>query len=65
MAMVKALNSHIDSSLVFIINNTGVVILAAIAGISFFKERLGILKLLGILLALLSIFLLTMQANGS
>ena len=64
-AMVKALNSHIDSSLVFIINNTGVVILAAIAGISFFKERLGILKLLGILLALLSIFLLTMQANGS
>lgn len=63
-AMVNALNSNIDSSLVFLLNNTGVVSLATITGYWFFKEKLSFLNLLGILLALSSIILMSLHSHG-
>lgn len=59
--MVMALRSHIDSSMVFVINNTGVVVFSTIIGIAVFKERLSVINLIGIFLAIVSIVMLSLQ----
>lgn len=61
-AMVMALGSEIDSSLVFLMNNTGVVVLASLTGVIAFKEKLNKVNIAGITLAVISIILLSIQA---
>lgn len=54
----QALPQH--PALVFACMNLGVVVLGAVVGTGFFRERLSLLNLLGLLLALLAIGLLTL-----
>lgn len=61
-AMVNALKSPIDSSLVFFFNNTGVVLASTLLGILVFREKLSRLNLAGILLALLALFLMSLPS---
>lgn len=57
--IMKALNhSHIDSSLVFGVNNLAIVSCSLILGYFIFKEKLSRLNWVGILLSVLSIILL-------
>ncbi len=48
-----------NGSTVFPVNNVGVLLLSVIFGVLFFKEKLNANKLLGICLAILSIYLIT------
>jgi len=64
-AMVSALNSSIESSVVFLLNNTGVVVLASLIGFFIYHEKTTRLNLLGIILALGSIVLLTYSTYGN
>jgi drug/metabolite transporter (DMT)-like permease len=57
--ILKALNnSNLNSSLVFALNNMLVVALTAIIGMALFKEKLNKINLMGILLALISLYFL-------
>ena len=59
--LVKALRSGIlESSGIFTVNNVAVVLLSTLVGIFLFKERLLPKNWIGILLAILSIFLITL-----
>lgn len=58
--LIQALRSeNMDSSTVFIINNVGVLLVSTFAGILFFKEKLVLKNWIGILLAIISILLVT------
>lgn len=59
--MVMALRSELPSSLVFILNNTGVVLASTLIGTGFFREKLSRMNWMGLVLALLSIVLLSLQ----
>ncbi len=56
--LIKTLEQF-DSSVIFPVNNIGIVVMSALGAKLFFKETLSTLNLLGIALALLSILLLT------
>jgi drug/metabolite transporter (DMT)-like permease len=62
-AMVKALGSSVDSSMVFLINNTGILVLASLTGVFLFKERLSRINTIGIILAVGAIVLLSFQTG--
>lgn len=53
-----ALNSDIDSSIVFGINNVAIVVLSATIGILFFKEKLSTLNLVGAFASIISLIFL-------
>jgi drug/metabolite transporter (DMT)-like permease len=55
----SAIGFSIDSSIVFGINNTGIVILSVLTGLIIFREKPGKINWIGILLALLAIFIFT------
>ncbi|MBW1297724.1 EamA family transporter [Aquimarina litoralis] len=58
--LIQALrNENMDSSTVFIINNVAILLLSTLAGILFFKEKLIPKNWLGIILAIISILLVT------
>lgn len=57
---IMALNhAGLDSSIVFGINNIGIVSLSVLTGLIIFREKLTTLNWIGILLSVISIFLLT------
>jgi len=56
---IKALNSgFLNSSLIFTVNNLGILILAVLTGILFFRERLNWLNCVGFLLSLVSLYII-------
>jgi drug/metabolite transporter (DMT)-like permease len=58
--LIKALNhSGLDSSVVFGINNIGIVVLSVLMALLFFKEKLNIFNRIGISLSLVAIWILT------
>ncbi|NCT18495.1 MAG: hypothetical protein COZ75_01325 [Flavobacteriaceae bacterium CG_4_8_14_3_um_filter_34_10] len=58
VTLMKALATEgLESSSVFTINNVGVVMLSTLLGLFFFKERLLTKNWIGVLLAIISIFL--------
>jgi len=57
--LINALNKNIyDSSIIFGINNIGIVALSVLAGLLFFRERLTIINWSGICLAFIAIIML-------
>jgi uncharacterized membrane protein len=59
---VKALRSDLlDSSGIFTVNNVAIVMISTLFGIILFKEKLSTKNWLGILLAIISIFLVTLS----
>jgi len=57
--IINALNkSNLESSLVFALNNMSIVALSAIIGAFFFKEKLNKFNIAGIILAILSLYIL-------
>lgn len=62
--LVQALRSDIlESSGIFTVNNVAIVMLSTLVGISLFKERISIKNWFGILLAIVSIVLITSTGN--
>ena len=60
--LIMALGSEtLDSSTVFTINNVAIVTLTTLMGIILFKERLNVKNIVGIFIAVLSIFLVAMS----
>ena len=58
--LIQALrNKNLDSSTVFIINNVAILLVSTIIGILFFKEKLILKNWIGIILAIISIVLVT------
>jgi drug/metabolite transporter (DMT)-like permease len=58
--LIASLNhSEFDSSIVFSIINIGIVAISVLIGIGVFREKLNKINLLGILLAIIAIFILT------
>ncbi|AXT50131.1 EamA/RhaT family transporter [Aquimarina sp. BL5] len=58
--LIQALrNENLDSSTVFIINNVAILLVSTFVGILFFKERLILKNWIGIILAIISILLVT------
>jgi len=58
--LLRALQTKgLDSSTVFTINNVAIVLFSTILGISFYKEKLSKKNLIGIILAVISIFMIT------
>jgi drug/metabolite transporter (DMT)-like permease len=57
--LVLALQQGWDGSVVFPVNNVGVLVLAAIFGLLIFREKMTLLKLSGFVLAVISIILIT------
>ncbi|WP_271856327.1 DMT family transporter [Patiriisocius marinus] len=61
--LVKALQSDLmDSSGIFTVNNVAIVLLSTIVGILLFNEKLLLKNWLGIFLAIISIFLVTVSS---
>lgn len=56
---MEALSSSIDSTVVFGINNIGIVLLCVLTGIFMFKEPVSLLNKFGIFLSLTAIFVLS------
>ena len=57
--LIRALNSKIfDSSVIFGINNIGIIALSAVIGFAFFKERLSRLNRVGLFICVLAIGIL-------
>lgn len=54
--------SLIDTAVFYSVNNGGVIVLATIFSIIFFKEKIRINKIVGIIISVISIFLLTYSA---
>jgi len=62
--LVKALRSDLwESSGIFTVNNVGVVMTSTLVGILFFSEKLGVKNWLGIVFAIVSIFLIALTGN--
>lgn len=62
--LVKALRSNLlDSSGIFSLNNVAVVMISTLIGIFIFKEKITFKNWIGILLAILSIILITLSGN--
>lgn len=62
--LVKALRSDLfDSSGIFTVNNVAVVMVSTLIGISIFKEKITVKNWIGILLAILSIILITFSSH--
>jgi len=62
--LLKALQSkHLDSSTVFTMNNVAIVLFSTLLGVLFFKEKLSKMNLFGIILAIISIFLITFSVD--
>jgi drug/metabolite transporter (DMT)-like permease len=60
--LVKALRSGLfDSSGIFTVNNVAIVMLSTVVGIVLFKERLLLKNWIGIMLAIVSIFLIALE----
>jgi drug/metabolite transporter (DMT)-like permease len=57
--LILALNQGWGGSVVFPVNNVGILTVAAIFGIIFFKENISNTKWVGFLLAMISIFIIT------
>lgn len=58
--LIKALSSNVfDSSILFGINNMGIVVLSVLIAMIFFKEKLSKLNILGIALSIITIILLS------
>lgn len=63
--MIRALNSNIfDSSVIFGINNIGIVSLSALIGLVGFRERLSRLNWVGLFVCLAAIVLLSVMRTG-
>ncbi len=59
--LIQALRSeNLDSSTVFTINNVGILLVSTMVGIIFFKEYLTLKNWIGVLLAIVSIFLVSL-----
>ena len=58
--LLKALANGMESSTVFTINNVAIVLFSTIIGLVFFKEKLSKKNILGIILAIISIFMITL-----
>lgn len=59
--LLRALSFEgLESSSIFALNNVGIVAFSAILGAWFFKEKLTRLNILGVILAIISIFLITL-----
>ncbi len=62
--IIKALDSAVfESTVLFPVNNMGVVLVSAIAAYWLFKEKLSIVNIVGILFALLAIALIAISPN--
>jgi drug/metabolite transporter (DMT)-like permease len=59
--LLKVLSNGMDGSVVFPINNVGILLTTAVLGLFFFNEKFNIQKLIGFSMAILSILLV---ANG-
>lgn len=58
--LIKMLDSELfESSIIFTINNVAIVTLSSLVGILFFKEKLSVRNGIGVILALLSLLLIT------
>ena len=58
--LLKALQTNgLESSTVFTINNVSIVLFSTLLGLMFFKEKLSKMNIFGILLAVVSIFMIT------
>ena len=58
--LLKALQANgLESSTVFTINNVSIVLFSTLLGLMFFKEKLSKMNIFGILLAVVSIFMIT------
>jgi drug/metabolite transporter (DMT)-like permease len=58
--LLRALQTKgLDSSTVFTINNVAIVLFSTILGIAFYKEKLSKMNIIGIVLAIISIFMIT------
>ena len=63
--LIQALRfEQMDSSTTFTVNNVGILITSTLAGMLFFKEKLLLKNWIGVILAIISIFLVTI-AMGS
>jgi drug/metabolite transporter (DMT)-like permease len=59
--MIKALNSNVlDSSVIFALNNIGIIAISILMGLVFFKEKVTKLNWVGIILSFLAIVILTL-----
>ena len=59
--LLRALQTKgLDSSTVFTINNVAIVLFSTILGLLFFKEKLSKMNVFGILIAVISIFMITL-----
>ena len=59
--LILALNSKfLDSSVIFAINNTAIIIIAALVGRFFFKEKLILLNWVGVFISMIAIIALSM-----
>jgi len=57
---IKALTSNVfDTSIIFGVNNVSILLLTGLAGIIAYKERVTLLNKTGLLLAIISIVILT------
>ncbi|MDH7448252.1 EamA family transporter [Aquimarina sp. 2201CG14-23] len=62
--LIQALrNESMDSSTVFIINNVAILLVSTLVGIIFFSEKLILKNWIGIILAIISILLVTFSIN--
>jgi drug/metabolite transporter (DMT)-like permease len=57
--LLKALDTDWDSSVIFPVNNVGIIVLSSIIAVLLFKEKLSKMNIAGILLAILAIILMT------
>ena len=57
--IIKGLEVGYDGSVLFPLNNVGVIVTVAIVGILFFKEKLSGLNYLGLVMALISVYLIS------
>lgn len=58
--LIKALNqAPYDSSVIFGINNMGIVLLSVLAGVLFFREKLNTINWIGIGISVIAIFILS------
>jgi len=56
--MMRSIGTDIDSSIVFTMINIGVILIAALLGILFFKEKLAKVNIIGVVIALVAVVLI-------
>ena len=59
--LLKALQTDLDSSTIFTVNNVAIVLFSAVLGLLLFKEQLSKKNIIGIGLAIISIILITLS----